>query len=371
MADLFGAPLGIMAKEESNRATLKSGLDAVKTMGEIAAQPTDLAYKQSLTRTHMAAADEAEASAAAARAAERVQLQFIEARAEAGARGQLVDGAASQGRLATVADLPPGGSVSKASAADELEALADFAKGKMPPMQRAKILEKAAEIRQKEAAAASSEASAGVNQYKQEVARLGIVGNLAGSAALNEANYRAVMMSPQRQLLPKELTGNYRTDAPILRAIEVASQDSIKRADLARKQQDSEATRRLTGANISRVNQTLANLQEQGKQIKLDLKQAEKTGGKYGPAAMEAKRLDAENRKSLIAARNAKNFPPAPLDPEGREFDQVYTARDGKTRAVWSLDPATGKGVWMPYTDTSFGEDAPEDADLMAEEEEE
>jgi len=369
--ELDPAVLGIHAQEEANRRSLAAGLSAQKTIGEIAAQPVDMAYKQSLTRVHTADADKSEEAARAAKASRDLQLQFLTARQEEQARRQLSEAAAKQGKIATVGDLPPGGSIVKASQADELEAFANYASKTMPPMELAKLRGDIAEIKRKEAAEAASLAAAGVNEHKQQVAQFEQIGNIAGAAGASEANYRAIMMSPQRQLLPKELTGNWRMDAPVLKAIEQASQDSIKRANLQRQQVDTEARRRLANARMSESAARIKNLEITGKTLERDYKQQTKAYGKYSREALEAKQLTAENKKSLIAARNVKNFPPAPLDPEGREFETVYTARDGKTRATWSFDPATGKGVWMPYTDTSFGEEAPEDADLMAEEEEE
>ena len=44
MADLFGAPLGIIAGEESSQRAALSGLQSLKLMREIEAQPADAEY---------------------------------------------------------------------------------------------------------------------------------------------------------------------------------------------------------------------------------------------------------------------------------------------------------------------------------------
>jgi hypothetical protein len=369
MADLFGAPLGIMAKEESNRATLKSGLEAVKTMGEIAAQPVEMAYKQSLTRTHTAAADAAELAATQARQMQTMQLDWLARRQETQARQQMSEAAAGQGKIATVADLPPGKSVVQASQADDLEAFANFASGTMPPMELAKLRTEIAGIKQKEAAAFSSGASASLNQHKQQVAQFEVVGNVAGAAAANESNYRAIMMSPQRQLLPRELTGNWRTDAPVLRAIEMASQDSIKRANLARELADSESKRRLDGARVSESKARVTTLELTQKTLKRDYEQATKSGGKYSQEALDLKKAQTENAKSLTEARNAKMFPPMPLDPELIEVGKTYTGAGGVKYDITGLD-AKGNPIGRVHVQGSFTapiDETTDTTDLMEE----
>lgn len=367
MPDFFGAQ-GIIAAQELQNANIvsrlaaqKSALDAQKTLGEIAAQPTDLAYKQSLTRSHMAQVEAQEAAAAEVKRSQQLQRDFLASRQEEQARKQLSDVAASQGKIATVSDLPPGGLLTQASQADDLEAFLKFSQGSLPLEEQTKLRNDIAEIKRKEAAAAASAASAGKNQYEKQVAQAKLIGNLAGAAGANEANYRAIMMGPQRQLLPRELTGNYGTDRPVLQAIEMASQDSIKRADAARELADSESKRRLDRARMGEASARVENLRQTGKTLKLTHDQLAKTGGPYSQEVLELKKAQVAQARARTEAITAENFPSAPLDVESRIFEQVYTARDGKTRATWQLNPATGKGVWVPL--------APVAEDLTEEEE--
>lgn len=335
MADLFGAPLGIIAKEESNRATLDAGLRAIKAFNDIAAQPVDLAYKQALTRSADSEASTRETALAEAKKAQQLRLDFLSRQQETDARKKLSELAAAQGRIATVGDLPPGGKITQASQASELEQFLEFSKGQLPLAEEVKLRKDVANIKQSEAAAASSSSAAGLNEHKQQVAQFQLVGNIAGAAATDPAAYRALMMSPQRQLLPKELTGDWRTDAPILRAIEMASQDSIKRAEEKRQLADSESRRRVDGARVAQAAAQIVNLQFTGKKLKRDFEQETKQGGKYSPEAAALKKAQTANAISLKEARDALTYPLLSLSEADVTIGQVYRAANGKlVRAV-------------------------------------
>lgn len=352
---LYGATSGILAQQEANRFALSSGLEAQQKMGELAMLPAKYANEQAQTRLHSAQADTAEAAASAERNMQLVQMKYLESKQEETARQQLSEAAKASGRLATVDDLPPGKSIVNASQADDLEQFANFASKTMPPMALAKLRGEIATIKQREAAGASSAASAGLNQYKQQVAQFETLGNLAGAMSGSEASYRAGMMGPQRALLPKELTGNYRTDAPMLRMIEQASQDSIKRAKLNLDTLDSESKRRLDGANQGRIAATITNLKLRGEQLKQDTTMATKAGGKYSPEAIELKRAQIANQKSLIEARNQKTAPPMPLDPALIEVGKTYTGAGGVKYDIVGLD-AKGKPIGRLHVQGAFTE---------------
>ena len=329
---------------------MKSGFDAQKDVAELAMMPAKYENEVAQARFNTARAAEAEQGAADAKALRQQEMEFI-------ARRQLSDAAKGAGQIATVADLPKGGSVVRASQAEDLEQMVASASKTLPPSVLAGIQSKIAEIRQKEAAAASSNASAGLNEYKTQVAQFEQLGNLAGAAALSESNYRAVMMSPERAMLPKELTGNYRTDAPMLRMIEQASQDSIKRAKLELDTKDSESKRRLDQANQGRIAATIDNLKVRGQQLKQDRDMATKSGGKYSPEAVELKKAQIANQKSLLEARNQKTFPPMPLDPGLIEVGKTYTGPNGVKYDVVGLDkndePLLRKHTQAAYTPPS------------------
>ncbi len=352
---LYGATAGIQAQQESNRQSLESGLNAQQKIGELAMLPAKYESAQATARLHTAQAESAEATASAERNLQLTQMRYLESRQEEDARKQLSDAAAGQGRLATVADLPEGGSIVKASQADELEKFANFASKTMPPMALAKLRGDIATIKQREAAGASSNATAGLQQYKTQVAQFETLGNLAGAMSSSEASYRAGMMGPQRALLPKELTGNYRTDAPMLRMIEQASQDSIKRAKLNLDTLDSESKRRLDQSNQGRIAETITNLKLRGEQLKQDKTMATKSGGKYSPEAIELRRAQIANQKSLLEARNQRTAPPMPLDPSLIEVGKTYTGAGGVKYDIVGLD-AKGKPIGRLHVQGAFTE---------------
>ncbi|MBV5322720.1 MAG: hypothetical protein JZU60_02660 [Ilumatobacteraceae bacterium] len=314
--ELDPAVQGIHAQEEANRKSMGFGIDVQQKMGELAMLPAKYESIQAQARLHTAQAGAAETEAASAKSLLDVQKRFMEYSQEKDARAQLSEAGKASGRLLTMDDLPKSGSVVNASQADELEAFANFAKGSLPPMAMSKLRTEIATIKQKEAAAAHSQATTRTEQSKQMVAQMETLGNIAGAAGLSEANYRAIMLSPQRAMLPRELTGNYRTDAPVLRAIEQASQDSIKRAKLENELLDSQSKRRLDGARTGQAGAAISNLEARTKQIKQDIAQAEKTGGKYSPEAIELRKAQTKNQLSLAKAREAKMFPPMPITNE-------------------------------------------------------
>jgi len=348
MAAIWGAPGGIELREAGNREALQSGLQAQKLMGDIVAQPAELEYKQSLARAHTADAAEKEASVRATADLRATQMRFLGQRQEEEARAGVAKAAEAQGFRATVADLPQGKLLTKASQADPLEQFANYASKTIPPMELAKLRGEIAGIRQKEAAAGASDATTAKLQFEVDSAQYAQVGNIAGAAAQSEANYNAIMMGRERGLLPPQLSGNYRTDLPVLRAIEVASQDSIKRAKLKLDTLDSESKRRLDQSNQGRIAATVENLKLRGGQLKQDIALATKAGGKYSTEALELKRTQAENLKSLIEARKFKTFTPLPLDAGQQDVGKVFTLADGRLARVVGVR-ADGKPRLMEY----------------------
>ena len=362
--ELDPAVQGIHAQEEANRKSMGFGLEAQVKMGELAMLPVKYQNEQAQARLHTAQAGAAETEAAASASLQEMQKQFLIQRQEVDARQKLSEAGKASGHLITMDDLPASGSVVNASQADELEAFANFAKGSLPPMALSKLRTEIAGIKQKEAAAAHSNATTQTERSKQAVAQMEILGNIAGAAGLSEANYRAIMMSPQRAMLPRELTGNYRTDAPILRAIEQASQDSIKRTKLENELLDSQSKRRLDSARVGQAGAAVENLQARTKQVKQDIDMNTKAGGKYSPEVIALKKAQTENQVSLAAARKAKMFPPMPITNEdfipnangtyptytfkGQLYDVVGKDAKGKIQ----LAPHVGSAPAQPVDDS-------------------
>jgi len=350
MSDLFGTPLGEIARSESNRAGMLGGLQAQELMGKIAAQPAELQYKRSLGRLHEAEAQGKEAESAAQQQMLNLQLEW--SKGETAARAALVAGAESQGQVATVADLK-GGSAQAAlrpvSQADSLRRFAEFAEKRgVPPLALAKLHKDIADIAQSEAIGAYRTAQAGDIEDKATRAKRQELGGIAAAAAQDPRTYAAIMMDPQaRKMLPPQLTGNYTTDAPVLRAIAQSSLDADKQADNARAEQDvaSKIARRksasaASGANVKLTQARLGIAQE----VLTNLK---KYGGPTAAAALDATRTTSEARQAAAAAAEAKNFPAMPLSEKDILSGQTYTLNGKRYTAAGKN--AEGKMTFIPF----------------------
>ena len=350
MSELFGAPSGIIAAQEQDRASTLSGLKAVQTMGEIAMQPAEMQYKKSLGRLHEAEAQGKEAEAAAAQ--QMLDLQHEWSQRELAARGQLIDGTAAQGREATAADLK-GGSAQAAlaptSQADSLRRFADYAEQRgVPPMALAKLHKEIADISEKEAIGGYRNAQAAEIQSKQAKEQRQQLGGMAEAAANDPRAYRAMMMDPQaRKILPPQLTGDYATDRPVLQYIAKASMTANEQEDNARA--DLEAKNRAARRNVGMAQ---ANSAVALNKVRLDtakevLENLKKYGGPTAQATLDAKRTTSEARRAKLDADEAKAFPPMPLDPKAVVVGQPYTAPNGQKYTVVGRD-AAGKPLLQP-----------------------
>ena len=170
MADLFGAPVGIIASQENNRQAITSGLANIKTMGDIAQQPAELELKQAQARLFGAEASDKEAAAAASQEMLKLQKEFVE-------------GARANGKEATVDDLEPGTGKPK-SQASQLEAFANFADKKgLPPLALAKVREEIAKIYEHEAITDYRSQQARQIEEKRALEHMTRVSNVSAAAA--------------------------------------------------------------------------------------------------------------------------------------------------------------------------------------------
>jgi len=348
MPELFGAPNGIIAKQDYQN----QGLQAQRLMGDIAIQPAELQAKQAQARLYSAKASAAEAASLQTQRMADLESQFMQS--EADARKQVSDAGTAQGTVMTVKDLPAGGSIMRASAADSLERLLQFANGRLPPSATAGLSKQVADIHQKEAAASANNAKATLESTKAQIEQFGQIGNIAGSAALNPQNYATIMLDPSsRKLLPQELTGNYHTDAPVLRAIEQASQDSIKRANLAREQADSESKRRLNNAQISKADAAIDLIKTRAIALKEDRALRAKYGGATSQEAADLKKAQTALTQARMEALALKTAPPMPLDPKLVEVGKTYTGAGGIKYDIVGLD-TKGNPIGRPHVQAAY-----------------
>lgn len=329
MADLFGAPVGIIASQENNRQAITSGLANIKTMGDIAQQPAELELKQAQARLFGAEASDKEAAAAANQEMLKLQKEFIE-------------GARANGKEATVDDLEPGTGKPK-SQASQLEAFADYASKKgLPPLALAKVREEIAKIYEHEAITDYRSQQARQTEEKRALEHMTRVSNVSAAAAASPRDYALALMNPEtRKLLPPGLTGDYATDKPVLEMITRAGQDSIKAADLARKQADSVQTRlrakAAAAASSASAGASKARM-ELTQQVKNDIV---KNGGEKSAEAKDAKVAAADAKRQATQAALRKEFPPLLIDPAAREPGKIYMMADGRI-ARWEVNPAKG-----------------------------
>lgn len=342
MADLFGAPIGILASDENIRQNALAGLQAQKLFGEIAQQPAELELKQAHARLFGAEASVKEQAARDAAELNRVA-------AEVQARRSLSGQAAAQGRLATIADLPRNGSALAQSQASPVEEFLAVARDRgIPETRLVPLAKEASLIRQQEAATANSQAEQAVRQIKAQRERFGLIGQLAGAAATSPIAWADAVMDPAKAaLLPKELLGMpYEVAKDHLAGISQASIEADKRAELEMKRVQDEAHRKLWKAEEGKMGAQIKVLGARADILKETLAAEKKAGGKFSAEYADIKRADAENKRSLLAARDAKAFPPAPLDPELRQPDKLYTNAKGQ-RAIWRKNGDVSG--WEPY----------------------
>jgi hypothetical protein len=344
VADLFGAPLGIVASQENNRQAITSGLGNLKMLGDIAQQPAELQVKQAQARVLQADAAGKEAEAAAQQRMLELQQEFIQ-------------GARAAGKEATVEDLEPGTGKPK-SQASQLEAFANFADKKgMPPMALAKVREEIAKIYEHEAITGYRSQQAMQIEEKRALEHMGRVSNISAAAAASPQDYALALMNPEtRKLLPPGLTGDYATDRPVLEMITRAGQDSIKAADLARKQADSVQARLRSKAAAAASNAAANASTERVNLTKKVSIAIDKNGGEKSQEAKDAKVAATDAKLQETQAKLRKEFPPLILDPESREPNKMYMLADGRV-ARWEMNPATGK-MGLNVLDTAKGPSA-------------
>jgi len=145
----------------------------------------------------------------------------------------------------------------------------------------------------------------------------------------------------------------------VLRAIEAASQDSIKRAKQALDVGDSDSRRRLQGAQAAAAVARKELIETRSKALKEDRTLRAKYGGNTSQEAQELKRAQRDLARARTEALNNKVAPPLPLDPKLVEIGKTYTAADGKKYDIIGLD-TEGNPVGRPHMQAAYT--APSDA---------
>jgi hypothetical protein len=328
MAELFGAPVGFLAAGEEQRANVTNTMAALKSMGEIAQQPADLALKQSHARYYSAEAAQKEAETADLQAMAKLEAEY---------------NANAQGRNATVGDLGQGPPKSQA---EQLMSFADFAEAKGAPLRvTGKIRKDASAILAQEATARWRGQESATSARRESIAKMQQVSNIASAAAESPQAFLQTIQDPEKAaLLPLDkMDGDWAQHQRVLRTIAKAGQDSLARARLEEQQRTTELTKVRTQATVA-ASAAQADLARARRDEVVDRTQRViKNGGEKSPEAAAVKQSQVEAQAAALEAKVRKEFPPAPLDPAARLPNTNYTAADGKTRFRWEKDPATGQ----------------------------
>ena len=350
MADLFGAPQGIIAAEEAGQKGSLATLGALKTMGEINAQPAELALRQSHARLYGAEADQKELANKQMLGMQNLDAQF---NAEYAARQQLSEAAAAQGKIATIGDLTN----NSAQATLSPSSLYQKSMARLAWMEKQGVPESIlAGERDKVATGLEHLAIAGYRtQQGQEAAqraqkeRWQLISQAASTAASGPDGYMTVMNNPElAAVLPLgkgQLTGNYETDLPTLRMLGNLSTSAIKKAEFDQKKlvDTSTITRNAAQAAAAGANAGLATVR--ANVAKTVLNAEIKNGGEHSEAARDLKEASTEAKRLKMQAEHLATYNLAPLIPKDRVLKKAYTIGGGRV-ARWEINPATGQPGW-------------------------
>ena len=344
MSELYGAPSGIIASDQNIRQNIQAGLQAQKTLGEIEQLPADLALKQSHARLYGAEAIAKEEATAAMREARTWETRMAaDMAAESQERLRLINEVpATQGRNATVADLPPNGTASKASPVDQLQAQADWlTKNNAPRSMLNPLLEKISLVSQHMAAAEHNNAQAENQRALQAKTTLDTIGGIAGTAARSPIDYLSITSNPAyKQYLPPGLTGNYWTDKPALQAIADASieQKDKNTQEREKRNTDSQISFRTTETNVAKQREEV--LRQRADDLKTVAANGGKTNGPNSVSTREKNNQAIRASEERVFAAQLKFAPMIPLDPDvlKQNIGRMYTMADRRIVRVMGID---------------------------------
>lgn len=324
MSDMFGAPIGISAAEQDMRQGALGGLQAQKLLGEIAEQPD----RARLTRAH-ADLYSAQAAEHSANALDQQKL------------AELATTMAAQGRVATVEDLGP---KTPRSGADYLEQFAGLASDKGVSVKTtAGLYEKAAVLRQREAAAGASAATEVVKKLDAQAKRATRVGELATAALQGQLQYdQARMLAAQEGLPIDRLPQDLESARPLLQGLITSSMTAKDGLELKRKEAHDKAQETLWRSTEAKNTATSKTAAARTELISERTKLLRKNGGEGSPQQQAARAELTASRKALREARERKEFPALPLDPKSAAFvpGKTFTDRQGRRLAYVGRDAA-------------------------------
>lgn len=343
MSENFGAFGGLKV----NQTSALKGLEAQKTLGEIAMQPAEQKLKEAHARLYDASAEEKE------------------------------EAVRSQKRMAELMQgLAPGGSEGAGQGpedlADQMLRLSSLAfKGGMVK-QGTELATKASTILQHVASASASDASAALRDARREDIYLDMIGGLAQSGLESQTAYDAARMAAlndpvladmmkKRGFDITKMPTDFNKAKPALQALVTQTikakdtlaqktRDAVAKAEIAKDGAQAEAaaaSARVAEARLEQINQVIADVKKHGGDTTgggRDLRSARKDALKD---KTEKDKLAAEAKARQQASIDAKRFEPVPkeaiADPSRREVGKTYMTPKGPL--TW-----TGQG-WKPLVE--------------------
>jgi hypothetical protein len=285
-------------------------LSDAKAMGEIAMQPVQQRALEGQVETQDMALQQAQ----------RMQQLGIDY-----AAAQKV---AEQGGILTTDKAPS----AQLSAADSLLKMAQFgADSGMDPVQLAPLWEKAATIKQHEAAAASSDAQAKVQELKAQAERNAQRGAFAQAAleggAANYAMIRgqaiANMPAGEKSDLSR-LPEDYAQAVPLLKAALSQSMSVKDKLELEASASLDEARERRQAAGAAKDFAAVGVAKAREALLKAQTDNEKKYGGPDAPGTKKATGQLTVAQEATLAAKDRKEFPGFPVEPALRFVGKTY-----------------------------------------------
>jgi hypothetical protein len=346
MAELWGAPNGIIAAEEMQRKNFLSGLEAQKVLLDVQEQPVKLdkmraetLHQLTLSGLNQAQINEKQRVAEMQRAMTEAS---VAADAELAKRDQLIAGAAVQGRNATVADLGKDGKVPVNTRTARLEeTIRQAEKRGASELDLVPLRKELSTILQQDASALHQTAQAFEQQALTRIKTQEELASLANYAKKGPRQYAEALQ--QAMQIPGVNLSRFPpvwspVVIPMLDAITSGVLKEKDRIDLQIKQQQANAASARAAADQARAGTDAMVASERVKLMQARRARIEASIGDGPGEVSEARRATTELKRQQIAAKDRAEFPQIPLDPSGISINRSYTTMNGeKVRAV--LDP--------------------------------
>jgi hypothetical protein len=350
MAELYGAPLGIIAHEEMMQKNAVARAQVLKSLGDVQKVPFEIEKLQAESEHQRALSSLNAAQMRAAARKEQDAQDWRDASEEANKRLALIQQQQMSGRDATVADLRDG-RVPDTSPLGRLRLTLQVAQDRnLDPAIIAGIAAKISEAEKDEAQALSSQAMKAEHEQKTLRSQAENLGAWASHAIKGPQEYAQAMAAarsdPRMAPLVQALPPTYGAPAAAaLRQMIDGSQTIKEQSQMQTQMMTAKAAEARAGAALSQAGTAAMVGAARVENLKASTAKITKELGKNTQEAVDARTELTQARTEAVRARQLKDFPPAPLDPGARRVGRTYTGQDGQ-RYTWSQD-AQGRKGWI------------------------